>query len=493
MKIYESEIKDGIAELVKANASIAYLSKINKAPNPAPITIDLEKTATKANANPNQMDLYYLDSVLVNTGWNLNDDFFEPTEVWAARTSPVDKQINLMHNEKDIIGHMTSSSVLVDGELYQDDEIPDDFQIKVGGVLYRVWNDEKLKERMDTLIDEIEDDKWCVSMECIFANFDYVIRDKDGTESIIKRNKTTAYLTKHLKIYGGKGEFEGKRIGRVLRRITFSGKGIVDEPANPESIIFNDKAKANVQESKMTEEVMKAQAEALNKQIAELQAANKSLAEEVKAKAEKENKAQLDELNKVIAEQKTMIEMSKAELEAKTKSLEESAELVKASQAKIEETQQEIVTLKASIKKAERLAQLTKAGVEIDKQESLLVKFENVSDDIFSEFVALHAAKQDKEDMKEGDDSKEDPKDKKDDKESKKEDKKEEKEEAKASIKALEDAELTDKTHASAGVESESEATENTRKQTISWLGSVFNTKATRGFYNIRNTQEVNK
>lgn len=98
MKIYDSEIQDGIAELIKANASIAYLSKINQTQNPAPITLDIEKLAAKANANPNQMDLYYLDSVLVNTGWNLNDDFFDSNEVWTARTTPVDKQINLMHN-----------------------------------------------------------------------------------------------------------------------------------------------------------------------------------------------------------------------------------------------------------------------------------------------------------------------------------------------------------------------------------------------------------
>lgn len=484
MKIYDIEKQDGIADLIKSNASIAYTSKLNKAEK-SKLSLDLEKYAAQANANPNQMDLYYLDSVLVNCGWNLNDDVFDPEETWSAKGTPVDKQINFMHNEKDIIGHMTSSSVLVDGDLYEDEEVPDDFQIKVGGVLYRVWNDDKLRERMDNLVEEIEDDKWYVSMECLFANFDYAIKNEDGSESIIKRNKTTAYLSKHLKIYGGKGVYEGKRIGRLLRRITFSGKGIVDEPANPESIIFNkekSKVTASKQEIKMNEEQMKAQAEALNKTIAELQATNKALAEEVKAKADKEHQTKLDELNKVIAEQKTSIESAKADLEAKSKVVEEASELVKTTQAKLEEAQKEVTALKASIKKAERVAQLTKAGVEADKQEVLLTKFDNVSDDIFTEFVELHAKK---------------TKSKMDDKEDMEKTECEKKEEAKASAKAaekaLEDADPKETQHASAGVEDESKATAEVREKTTSWLQNVFNAKANRGSYNIRNTQEVKK
>jgi hypothetical protein len=46
-------------------------------------------------------------------------------------------------------------------------------------------------------------------------------------------------LTSHLRAYGGPGIFDDFRIGRVLRKITFSGKGFVDKPANPDSIIFD--------------------------------------------------------------------------------------------------------------------------------------------------------------------------------------------------------------------------------------------------------------
>ena len=47
-------------------------------------------------------------------------------------------------------------------------------------------------------------------------------------------------MTKFLRAYGGEGEHENYKIGRVLRQITFSGKGFVDRPANPDSIIFNE-------------------------------------------------------------------------------------------------------------------------------------------------------------------------------------------------------------------------------------------------------------
>ena len=77
-------------------------------------------------------------------------------------------------------------------------------------------------------------------MECFFKGFDYGLLDKStGTYKTLARNENTAYLTKYLRAYGGLGEHDNYKIGRVLRNITFSGKGYVEKPANPESIIFN--------------------------------------------------------------------------------------------------------------------------------------------------------------------------------------------------------------------------------------------------------------
>ena len=77
-------------------------------------------------------------------------------------------------------------------------------------------------------------------MECFFKGFDYGILNKGtGKYKILARNNETAYLTKYLRAYGGAGEHEDYKIGRVLRNITFSGKGYVDRPANEDSIIFS--------------------------------------------------------------------------------------------------------------------------------------------------------------------------------------------------------------------------------------------------------------
>ena len=77
-------------------------------------------------------------------------------------------------------------------------------------------------------------------MECLFAGFDYALVDPDGNHKVLSRDEQSAFLTKHLRAYGGTGKYEGYTIGRALRNISFSGKGLVAKPANPRSIIINN-------------------------------------------------------------------------------------------------------------------------------------------------------------------------------------------------------------------------------------------------------------
>jgi len=108
MNIFKSEIKDGIAELVKSNASIAFCSEASPY-----IPTQVEINSCKAFAeNKDQIDLYYIKSILASAGWNKNDDVFDAAEMWNARSTPEDKQFNYMHDEKDIIGHITGSYVI---------------------------------------------------------------------------------------------------------------------------------------------------------------------------------------------------------------------------------------------------------------------------------------------------------------------------------------------------------------------------------------------
>ena len=177
---------------------------------------------------------------LVSTGWNKNDDVFQTKATWDARNTPEDKQFNLMHNENDIIGHITGSYVVdKDGNVVEDDTQPDDFDIITEAVLYNSWTDPENRQRMNQIIAEIEEGKWFVSMECLFAGFDYALLDDNGGAKLLERNEGSAFLTKHLRAYGGNGEYEGYKLGRSLRDISFSGKGLVSKPANPRSVILD--------------------------------------------------------------------------------------------------------------------------------------------------------------------------------------------------------------------------------------------------------------
>ena len=78
-----------------------------------------------------------------------------------------------MHNENDIIGHITGSYVINrDGDKVEADEAPSEFDIITEAVLYNSWTDPDNRQRMNQIIAEIEEGKWFVSMECLFSGFD---------------------------------------------------------------------------------------------------------------------------------------------------------------------------------------------------------------------------------------------------------------------------------------------------------------------------------
>ena len=237
--IFKSEIQDGLKEKIISSMSISSTCELEICD-----PFLLNKPLRAVAENKNQMDLHYLKSILVTTGWNKNDDVFDKAEVWTARNTPSDKPFNYEHDQKQIIGHITGSKVIdEDGndvaEGMSVDELPKKFHILTSAVLYKFWEDPKKQEEMNDIISGIANNKWFVSMEALFNNFDYAM-DDGVTAKVIARNEKTAFLTKHLRAYGGNGVFNNIKIGRVLKNIVFSGKGLVRKPANPESIIFDE-------------------------------------------------------------------------------------------------------------------------------------------------------------------------------------------------------------------------------------------------------------
>ena len=72
-----------------------------------------------------------------------------------------------MHDENDIIGHITGSYVVNEnGEKVaaEDDEHPSRFDIITEAVLYNSWTNPANRVRMQQIIGEIEEWKWFLSI-----------------------------------------------------------------------------------------------------------------------------------------------------------------------------------------------------------------------------------------------------------------------------------------------------------------------------------------
>ena len=409
--VYKSEIEDGLQEAIASNNSIAFaapvsVSQMTESQEAVARDLAIDKLLSKAESNPDQFDLYYLNSVLVSTGWNKNDDVFDRQETWGARNTPEDKQFNFGHNEKDIIGHITSSIVLdQQGNVINDstspENLPERFDIVTSAVLYNSWSDPELKERMTKVISEIEEGKWYVSMECLFSGFDYALVNPEGEHKVLARDEASAFLTKHLRAYGGSGEYDGYKIGRLLNNIAFSGKGLVSNPANPRSVIINDVDPfANTEAITITTSNFKENSdmsnENLERQIADLKAElaqAKTEAQELKAEVsnqkDEEIKAQFEAFEATIAEKDEAVAEAKVAVEAAEAKV---AELTEALAGKDEELSEAVAKIEAQEAEAKLLARktaLTEAGAEEEEIESILETFAEASDEMFEQVVAL--------------------------------------------------------------------------------------------------------
>ena len=408
INIFQREISDGIGELVKSTASVAYCSqaeikgKEDNLENAMANISDTEILDKVIAENKDQIDLYYLESVLVSTGWNKNDDVFMTEATWEARNTPEDKQFNFMHDENDIIGHITGSYVLSkDGKRVETDGMPEDFDIITQAVLYNSWTNEDNRDRMQKIISEIEEGKWYVSMECLFAGFDYALIDKNGQAKILARDEQSAFLTKHLRAYGGTGEYEGYKIGRALKNIAFSGKGLVAKPANPRSVIINkNSSKAFVLDDNSRSlnigDFTMSDVSVLEKQIAELKTAlasteqeNKEIKAEIEEAKDKEFASQVEAFEASIEEKQGTI----AELEESVKSTQarvaELEDALKASQTELAEAMKNMDEMKKKEKMEKRKAALTEAGLDEEETEATLASLEALEDDAFDSVVAV--------------------------------------------------------------------------------------------------------
>mgnify|MGYP001557664865 FL=1 len=426
MNVYKYEIQDGVADAIENNNSIGFVCDILEQKKFNPNEEEIKQSfAFLGEQAERQKDLYYLNSVLVSAGWNKNDDVFPVDQLWAAKNTPINKQFNYMHDDTDIIGHITGSMVVDhDGkrinEASAEAELPEKIDIITSAVIYKTWSDPDMRSRIATLIEEIDQGKWSVSMECIFSNFDYAIVGPDKSQKVLARTEESSFLTKHLKIYGGTGEYNGYKIGRLLKGFYFSGKGLVSKPANPRSIIlskevdpFNSKANTitfnnfltamenhNMSDNAKQIEDLQAQLEAVKAEfetekstietqhadkLAEVTSANESvLAEKDQLIASLEAKVQ--ELEDSIAGMNGDKEKMMKEAEAFKKGMDEKEEELK-------KMKEQYAAMMKEMKGMKRMASLVEAGANEETAAKIIEDFAEANDEMFGAVVALLADK----------------------------------------------------------------------------------------------------
>jgi hypothetical protein len=368
-------------------------------------------------------------------------------------------------------------------------------------VIYTGFSDPALRDRAYKLIAEIENGNKYVSMECYFKGFDYGLLNKtSGEYSVLSRGENTAYLTKYLRAYGGAGEHENYKIGRVLRQIIFSGKGFVNKPANPESVIFTKDNMKEIESSKSSE-IINLQKKAIFETIGVF--SNQANLKETNMSLEADNTtteavANCDEMNASVAsltekttqletalvEAKTALETLAAEKEAMSQQAkadqEAKEEENKSLQASLEAANQVIAAYKAKEeemakkeKKMKRMAALVDNGIEAEVAEATVEKFDSLDDASFEAMTTLLAAKKAKpEEKNEVEDKKESKKEEDDEEEG------EASEQADSSV--LENVEVEQEIDLSVGGNASTEI-ENTRAALVDFVYNRLGKKLNKG------------
>ena len=430
IKVFQAEQDAGLQHAVESNASIAYQAPAllrSKCDEDIACSLNSKTPTTPPSikAAKDDDDIYHVYSILVSTSWNKNDDVFDKDEVWASKDTPKYKPTNLEHDEKQIVGGIINNWAidnnfdLIDENLDSKD-LPDHYHILVSSVIYRQWQDPEYRNRVSNLIQQIEAGEKYVSMECVFSGFDYAVVAPDGKHHILSRNDETAFLTQHLRSYGGTGSFQNHQVGRLLRNITFSGKGFVDKPANPESIIFDKNKifefnKASISDKSSlfnkngvvlkidnpnilnTQESYDMSNEILNDQIAELKASLESVETDNKALTEKLAEANVEKYEQSIKEQSEQLTVSAEQIETLTTELETAKTSVSELATSLEEMTtdrnglriscNELGSKIAEMDAVERFRMrkdlLIKAGLTEEEVEAKLESFAELSDEQF--------------------------------------------------------------------------------------------------------------
>jgi hypothetical protein len=237
----------------------------------APIIIQEETQLLKEKASKvinlpvekdRQPDLQYFSAIFVSSGENLNHAYFLGSELVAAEGTIINKALDVEHSEEEIIGHIyervyidkenniLDTSELASREVAGMDNV--DMHIAIAGIIY--------KNRFPNIAKEVADNKFKVSMECYYQDYDVkigeLVLNRKEAESLGLASSDDKILGRLAKVIKGGVEIATGTIARVLRGICFSGCGIVKNPANPPSVILETANEKGDSKSMASDEVI---------------------------------------------------------------------------------------------------------------------------------------------------------------------------------------------------------------------------------------------
>ena len=194
-----------------------------------------------------QLDLQYFTSIFVSSGFNLNAAYFLPSELISADKTVTDKPLDVEHDQEKIVGHIYSHAfVHKDGTVFDPKELAETVGVDVEKVPMDIVTATRLyKARFPEVAADVESGKYSVSMECYYKDYDIIVDDIIIPKVEAKSLGLTQVVNNIVSVNDGKEELGKHRVGRVLRGILFSGCGLVESPANPESVILETATKDN--------------------------------------------------------------------------------------------------------------------------------------------------------------------------------------------------------------------------------------------------------
>lgn len=417
--IYQQEIDDGLKEKFGTQLSIAYEVPVLLASNKN-YKGKVKNVGTIVGPLNEDDFLYQFPSILATAGiWNKNDQVFDKFEVWKAKFSPLNKPANLEHQPSQVVGHTNRVFAITDEETPKvipesidgkpNGDIPDIFHLLTVDSFYK-YNikpyqglDEEHSNKIQKIYDKIVDGELSVSMECIFADFDYAVMFANGEQKIIKRTDKSSFLSKKLRKFGGDGTYNGAKIGMLMRGIVFTGKGITDNPANPASVIFSKESLAfasqNYAKSEdiFKEEINSAyiindngeQAMKLEEMQAKITDLETQLAEAKKAAAELESvKPELETAKTEVTTIKAGLASANDEIKKITDEKIAADKALKETSEKLASTEAELAKVKSEKVKAERVGLIKETlGLEKAEAEKSYVIVASLNDENFSAWL----------------------------------------------------------------------------------------------------------